>query len=245
MISLIVEGSLTGLITLGPKLVGAGYSNEDVAFLAAAADQVAIALQNAKLYADAQRVARERTALAEERTALAELSRVVSSTLDLDSVFERCEEQVRRSIAYDRFAITTVDMDRGEVTNAFARGVRVDGCGQGWTHPLSGSPLETVIGNAVGQIIHTEPAPDESATHPARAASAAAGLRSVLATPLLSNGRVIGTMNLQSKRRDAYGPPDLALAERVGAQIANAIANAKQLAELVGGLSKSAATAHR
>jgi len=228
VIPLIVEESLTGLIALGPKLVGGGYSNEDVTFLTAAADQVAIALHNAKLYADAQRVARERTALADERTALAELSRVVSSTLDLHSVFERCEEQVRSLIAYDRFVITTVDIDEGEITNAFVRGVRVDGWEQGRTHALSGSPLETVIGKAAGLIMRNAPAPDRDSTHPARTASAAAGLRSVLATPLLSNGRVIGTMNLESKRADAYGPQDLALAERVGAQIANAIANSQR-----------------
>jgi len=228
VIPLIVKESLTGLITLGPKLVGGGYSSEHVAFLTTAADQVAIALQNAKLYADAQRVARERTALAEERTALAELSRVVSSTLDLDSVFERCEERVRSLIAYDRFVITTVDMDGGTVTNAFVRGAGVNGWQQGRTHELSGSPLETVISKAVALIIRNEPAPDEGGAHPARTANAAAGLQAMLATPLLSNGRVIGTMNLQSERRNAYGPQDLALAERVGAQIANAIANSQR-----------------
>ncbi|NQU97741.1 MAG: GAF domain-containing protein, partial [Chloroflexi bacterium] len=233
VIPLIVDDSLTGLIALGPKLVGGDYSGEDVAFLVSAADQVAMALQSAKLYADAQRVARERTALAEERTALAELSRVVSSTLDLDRVFERCEEQVRRLISYDRFVITTMDTDRSIVTNAFVRGAGVPGWEQGQTHALSGSPLETVIGTATGQIVPSEPVSGEAIAHPERVASAVAGLRSTLATPLLSNGRVIGTMNLESRRPDAYGPQDLALAERVGAQITNAIANSQHYEQAI------------
>ena len=49
-----------------------------------------------------------------------------------------------------------------------------------------------------------------------------AGIRSFLCTPLLSQGRVIGLLNLGSTASDAYSTPDLKLADSVAAQIAGA-----------------------
>ena len=80
IIPMVVKGSLTGLTIVGSKLVSSGYTAEDFRFLGTAADQMAIALENARLYAVAQRVA-------VERAALAELGLVVNSTLDLHRVF--------------------------------------------------------------------------------------------------------------------------------------------------------------
>jgi len=225
VIPLIVKRSLTGLIALGPSLVASGYSSEDIGFLTAAADQVAIALENARLYAEAQRVARERTALAEERAALAELGRVVTSTLDLEKVFERCEEQVRKLISYDRFVITTVDLEKDVLADAYVRGVEVPGWPQGHTRSLAGSPMEKVVNTAAGLIVGGRNHPER--LRAARAARENVGLRSLLASPLLSNGRVIGIMILESREAGAYARQHLALAERVGAQIANAIANSQ------------------
>ena len=49
--------------------------------------------------------------------------------------------------------------------------------------------------------------------------------------PLLSKDQIIGTFNLRSKEPNAYTQKDLELAERVGAQVAGAMANAQLFEE--------------
>ncbi|MCH7739053.1 MAG: GAF domain-containing protein [Chloroflexi bacterium] len=220
LIPLAVKGSLTGMIFVGPKLVGSGYTTEDIKFLKTAADQAATSLENSRLYAAAKREARE-------RTALAELGRVVNSTLDLENVFQRCEQQVQHLLSYDRFVITTVDHENGMLTDAFVHGTEVPGWGNGHVHPIKGSPLEPVIASQTGMILNGEADATQYDDYPARAASRSAGLSSMLAVPLISAGQVIGTMNLKSTTRNAYFERHLELAERVGAQIATAIANSQ------------------
>ncbi len=66
---------------------------------------------------------------------------------------------------------------------------------------------------------------------PNEAASIKAGLRSLVAAPLISNNKVIGAVNFRSARPNTYTERDLKLAESVGAQIAGAIANSQLYAQ--------------
>ena len=59
-----------------------------------------------------------------------------------------------------------------------------------------------------------------------------AELRSFLGVPLASRGEVIGVLHFRSQRPEAYSEEDITLAERVGAQVAGAIANARLYADL-------------
>jgi PAS domain-containing protein len=58
-----------------------------------------------------------------------------------------------------------------------------------------------------------------------------AGFRSIMLIPLVSKDQVIAVLNLQTSRQNAYTEADLKLAERVGTQIAGAIANAQLFVE--------------
>jgi DNA-binding CsgD family transcriptional regulator len=59
-----------------------------------------------------------------------------------------------------------------------------------------------------------------------------AGMRSMMAVPLISRDEVIGTLHFRAKKPNAYTEGDLRLAERIGAQIAGAVANAQLFEEL-------------
>ena len=51
----------------------------------------------------------------------------------------------------------------------------------------------------------------------------AAGFRSMIAVPLIANDQVIGTLTMRSTKSRSYTERDLALAERIGTQIAGAL----------------------
>ena len=54
----------------------------------------------------------------------------------------------------------------------------------------------------------------------------------MMSVPLISRDEVIGGLHFRSKKPDAYIERDLRLAERIGDQIAGAIANARLFADL-------------
>jgi len=64
-----------------------------------------------------------------------------------------------------------------------------------------------------------------------REASVSMGLNSMMAVPFIARGRVIGTLILESRRVSAYRGEELALAERIGGQIVNAINNSRQFVQ--------------
>jgi len=69
----------------------------------------------------------------------------------------------------------------------------------------------------------------------------AAGLRSGCAVPLISHGKVLGTLSVVSMQEDAFSQDDAELLTQIGAQVAIAVENAlafKQIAQLKDKLTK-------
>lgn len=224
MVPMIAAGNLVGVLAGGRKLTGAGYMAEDAEFVKTAAGQAAVAARNASLYAAARKEA-------SERSALAELGRVVSSTLDIESVFERCAEQVRTLLPADRIAIALADEESDIFEYTYVYGITVPGWEPGATGSISTSPLQPVFEYHSGITLGMNDSPGRQPLHAMREASVSMGLNSMMAVPFIARGRVIGTLILESRRVSAYRGEELALAERIGSQIVNAINNSRQFVQ--------------
>jgi len=59
-----------------------------------------------------------------------------------------------------------------------------------------------------------------------------AGVRSIMAIPLVHRDEVVGFLTITSSVENAYGPDHVATGERVGAQIAGALANSRLYARI-------------
>lgn len=224
LVPMIAAGNLAGILTGGRKLVGAGFLDEDVEFIKTAAGQAAVTARNASLYAAARKEA-------SERSALAELGRVVSSTLDLETVFERCAEQVRTLLPADRIAIALADEEGETFEYTYVYGIPVPGWERGATDSITSSPLQPVFEYHSGITLGMADDPSRRPLHRMREASVSMGLNSLMAVPFIARGRVIGALVLESRRVRAYRGEELALAERVGGQIVNAINNSRQFVQ--------------
>ncbi|TDI88914.1 MAG: GAF domain-containing protein, partial [Chloroflexi bacterium] len=224
IVPMIAAGNLAGLLTGGRKLVGSGFLDEDVEFVKTAAGQAAVAARNASLYAAARKEV-------SERSALAELGRVVSSTLDLETVFERCAEQVRTLLPADRIAIALADDEGQRFEYTYVSGIPVPGWDRGATDAIASSPLQPVFEYHSGITLGMTDDPESGPLHGMREASVDVGLNSLMAVPFIARGRVIGALVLESRRARAYLGEELALAERVAGQIVNAINNSRQFVQ--------------
>jgi signal transduction histidine kinase len=220
----IAAGNLVGILSGGRKLVGSGFLKADAEFIKTAAGQAAVAARNASLYAAARKEA-------SERSALAELGRVVSSTLDLETVFERCAEQVRTLLPADRIVIALADEEDQTFEYTYVYGIAVPGWDRGATGSISTSPFQPVFEYHSGITLGMNDSPSRNQLHEMREDSVGMGLNSMMAVPLFARGRVVGTLILESRRVGAYRGEELDLAERIGGQVGNAINKSRQFVQ--------------
>jgi diguanylate cyclase (GGDEF)-like protein/PAS domain S-box-containing protein len=182
---------------------------------------------------EAQRLSRETAErLAEETAVIAEIGWLVGSTLEIDEVYERFAIEARKRIPFDRLTINLNDRYQNTVTMAYVFGADVPGRRRGDSFPLQGSVNEALTHTRTGMLFHPAVVDELTGQYSHLLSTFQAGLRSFMSVPLISRDEVIGVLHFRSKKPDAYKEQDLRLAERIGAQIAGAIANAKMYADL-------------
>ena len=165
------------------------------------------------------------TALANANAALAEIGRIVSSSLEVDAVFDRFADQVLKLIPFDRIVVNELDPEDGEGVASYVRGMDIPGRDAGKTHATEFTMTEVLVRKRSGILIGSETVGKLPVQYPDEALAVAAGFRSMIAVPLIANDRVIGTLTLRSVTPDAYTDRELGLAEHIGTQIAGALAS--------------------
>ncbi|MBU1207508.1 MAG: GAF domain-containing protein, partial [Proteobacteria bacterium] len=175
---------------------------------------------------------KEAKRLAQGNAVISEIGRIISSTLNIEEVYQRFAEEVRKVLLFDRVTINMVDVEENIVTVPYAAGIPAPGRQPGDNFPLAGTTTELSVKTRKGVILQLENE-NEIANHfPGLLPVFKAGLRSSMAVPLISKDQPIGVLHFASRKPNAYTDTDLKLAESIGAQIAGAIANAQLYREL-------------
>jgi PAS domain S-box-containing protein len=167
--------------------------------------------------------------LTEEMAVIAEIGRVIGSTLDIDEVYERFAVEVSKLIPFDRIHVNLNNPDGKSFTITYVSGCDIPGRRPGDKVPLAGSVSEYVSRLRSGIFFHPVEVDEVDGRFPAASTATTfrAGMRSMMCVPLISRDEVIGCLHFRSEKTNAYSEQDLRLAERIGAQIAGAIANAQ------------------
>ena len=183
-VPLIVKNRVIGVIDLQSEQVGY-FQPEHRRLLELTASRVAQAIENARLYT---RVARQAQTLA----VLNEISREVTSILDLDPLLERIGELLRRIIDYQMFSILLVNEREQvlEIQYAVRFGHLVA--------PSETVPLDRgLVGTAVRErrLIYSGDVRKDARYYMVNPET-----RSEMAVPLLYKGKVIGVLDLEHVR---------------------------------------------
>lgn len=163
--------------------------------------------------------------VAAEYAIFAEIGRVISSSPDIQEVYEGFASQVRNIIAFERLVINSVDLEAGTVTTLYQSGANIPEWAPGMVRALANSPTEWVAKNRRGLIFGPNSSESIEERFTNQSAMTVRGLNYLVAVPLISRNEVIGTLHFRSSDPDAYSEHCLALAERVASQIAGAVAN--------------------
>ncbi|MCH8062409.1 MAG: GAF domain-containing protein, partial [Chloroflexi bacterium] len=218
-VPLLSKDKVVGLLSFR-SITANAYSESQLSIAAEIGAQIAGGVASARLRAQLQREVRE-------REILAEIGRIISSSPDIDEVFERFVEQAKELISFDRIAIDRIDLELGTVSAIYRAGVSVNGRHRGEVFPLPGTTIEEMISKNSGLLVQGLDKEEMIERYPGLSNGIDVGLRSFITAPLRSRDQIMGALIIRSKSPNAYTPHELRLAERLGDQIAGAIANAK------------------
>ena len=216
--------AVIGVLRVGSKENGI-YFQHHLELLERIGSQIAGAIANSLISSERQ------LALQETRT-LAELGRIVSSSLDVGEIYERFAQEVQELIQFDRLSFTTVDRGSETVTAVMVAGFTYKEVEVGTQVPMKGSLTFDVLANHSPMLLQGATKEHIATRYPSLLPGFRLGARSWLSVPLINRDEVIGSLNIVSKMPHAYTQDDVTKMERVGYQVAGAMANAQLYADL-------------
>jgi sigma-B regulation protein RsbU (phosphoserine phosphatase) len=196
------------------------FDETDMLVLRALADNIAIAVEGTRLHEDLRR-------RADQLSTVAEISRAITSILNLDTLFNKVVTLIHKRLGYPFVHLFTVDRARRQIV--YRAGLpllspRGEQEGGGPVYSLDDSEGivpwvaghgETVLANDVS----CDPRYCPSELPPVNT-------RAQLTVPLAFGGQVLGVLDVQSDSRDAFGDDDRFLFEALADSVAIAIRNA-------------------
>jgi len=210
------------------------FTDEQIKLLESFADQAVIAIENVRLFTEAEARNRALTEALEQQTATTEILRVISSSpTDIQPVFAAIAESARRLCDATYSSVYRVDTDLVHlVAHNHVRPGAVEALGRAWPMPLTGPSL-LVQAIATRTIVHVddiESSPTVSSSIRDRARLV--GNRSLLAVPMLRDGEPIGAVRVSRDTPGPFSNRQIALLQTFAEQAVIAIENARLFKEL-------------
>ena len=214
------------------RLRPAAISSSDIQFMQRVAAQVAVAVDNALNFESSQAYQQQ---LAEQRDrlqVLLDINNVLVTSRELTDLFRGIVTALTRVMRHEYTSLALLDA----ATNRLKiHALDFDGsdtlfAGKEITVALNESPAGRCMLAGKPAIFHGAQLNEFPAelVHLLREK----GVTSVCCVPLISKGRAFGTLNLASRRLDAFTTNDAELLDRVAAQIAIAVENALAFKEI-------------
>lgn len=164
---------------------------------------------------------------------LAQIGRIMTSSEDIDEVYDRFTEAVTSVIPADRLSIVVVDSDAWQHKSRYYAGMHVPLATLDIWHPLDGQVLETVVRSQKPQIVDERNVAAILAQSPRLKDGISAGLRTWMDVPVILEQTVVAVMRFMSRTPNAYDARDQAVGVLIAAQIAGAVANAQSIESLL------------
>jgi PAS domain S-box-containing protein len=247
-----MESVVLAPLTVGSQVVGVlcmgrhephVFSPTEVATLSALADQVTVAVANARLFDEVRRFSQELEQRVEERTqelaeAMRELTRErdrvetlyritsqLAASLDLDRVLNRALELVVEAVGAGQATILMLEPDSGRL-------IQRASLGTGKRLPIGGVPTRFSRGEGLaGWVVeHREAAIVPDVLQDPRWVDSQGkerAYRSALAVPLIVSEEVLGVQLMFHRQPDYFNEDHLLLVETAVLQVANAVNNAE------------------
>ena len=224
-IPIIANDRVLGVLILDNHEREHAFGREEVRLFSTIASSMGAALENARLFAETQRLLKETEARNAELAVINGIQQAVGAALDFQAIVDIVGDRLRDVFGTDDMSIRWRDEVSGHVHNLYSyeHGVRL---------PPRVTALEQdkfayrfyvedhspiVIGSVAEQLargIPVQPGTDRA--------------RSMIVVAMLAGDRVLGAVGLENHERDdAFGPNELRLLETIASSMGVALLNAR------------------
>jgi len=226
------EGAPIGVIFVSRAEPGP-FSDSEIELLKTFADQAVIAVENVRLFKELEARTGELTQSVEKLTALGEVSRAVSSTLDVETVLDTIVSRASQLAGAAGCSIFEYDEAAELFELRATHNYDVE-----FVEALRATPLrkgEGLMGRAAEM---REPVQVADITQPGAYQSSARdtlirfGYRAVLSVPLLREDQIIGSLSFTRKAPGEFSPEVVDVLKTFATQSALAIQNARLFREI-------------
>src|ERR671919_676492 len=220
-----------GALAFGSRVADA-YSEVDVIFLHQVARQVAVAVDNALNFEQAQLVQQQ---LKEERDRLSlllEVNNTVVSALDLHELLNAVSASLRRLVPHEYASLSLYEPETQRLQiHALDFPVSKGLLQEGLSVPVEGSPTGRALTSRQPVFITRSDIAQFGSDVAQRIL--AEGLKSACCLPLISHGRPLGTLVVASLQEGTFPEKDAELLQHVANQIAIGVENALAYRQVV------------
>jgi K+-sensing histidine kinase KdpD len=213
---LIARGNVLGVLHVG-TLSPHRFDRDEVELLEIVAERVSLAIDHGLLFEQARESQDRAEATAERLRKVQEVTEAALGGLTLDDLLEELLVRVRAALGADTAAILLLDEDADELVARAAkgieeeveRGVRIP-VGQGFAGGVAASRKSVSIedvehADVLNPILREK------------------GIKSLLGTPLVSRGRVLGVLHVGTLEKRIFSPDDTEVLELVAERVAIAL----------------------
>ncbi|MGB8648660.1 MAG: diguanylate cyclase [Anaerolineae bacterium] len=218
-----LRGQVIGFINLDsaiPCFFRMGHTEPLRAF----ADQVAIAIENARLYQEAHR-------RADALSLLLDIGLTISADLNIEQILRRLLDECLRILPIDSFYVAIYDdrtdiishslfYDQGEYRSLTPRQVHP-------TQSVSGEVIDGRVTLYIRDALDPEQARPHHIVHVGGQPA-----RSYVGIPLIARGHVVGVISMQNYAPNAYSEDQIHLLETIATQAAVTVENARLYTEV-------------
>jgi sigma-B regulation protein RsbU (phosphoserine phosphatase) len=215
VIPLKIEEKILGVLDIQSNEENAFHPN-DLLVLRALADNISIAIEGAHLYGDLQK-------RAQHLALVTDVSRDITSILDLDELLRKVAALIQERLGYPHVHLFSVHPNRRKIYHEAGSGWRaqsLEGYSMDMDSPVGLIPWVASHGQTLMiNDISLEPLYVPSPLPPMNT-------RAELVVPLIYSGQVLGVMDVQAEKKDAFTDDDRFICEALADNIASAIHNA-------------------
>jgi formate hydrogenlyase transcriptional activator len=213
------------------RLTPQRITEAELQFMQRVASQVAVAVDNALNFESSQAFQRQLARQRDRLQVLLEINNVLVTSRELAEVFRGIVSTLERVIHHDYTSLALLDPVTGLLKiHALDFPGHPGLIKEETTVSLDASPSGRCFSDGQPLLLHgAEIDPFHSETIRILRRE---GVETVCCVPLITHGRTFGTLNLASRRTDAFSPTDVELLQQVAAQIAIAVENALAFREI-------------
>ncbi len=192
------------------------FNDDEIGLLISAGQQIGVAVDNASLFQAQQH-------RAEQFRVIADVGRQITSIMDIDALLDHVVKLIQKTFKYDHVAIATIEDNYA---------VYRFGAGRLWEDPaFDFNPSHLKVGSegvtgrvaASGSLVYLPDVRED----PGYVEMKGSGTLSELTVPVKIKGKVIGVLDVQSDRVNAFDETDLVVMQSLADQTAVAIENAR------------------